>query len=798
NKTADAYIEKRSILRKELDNEKDAENSILKEKLGLESRLEFLNNELKSAIIARDNILKGQKTFNDDKDRLELLIEKLNKEMEDTKLLLKLTFESLDKTKNELTESAHNIRLSTGKISELEANMRAFKMYGLGAGVETVMQSGLKGVHAPLSELLEVEAEYQEALSEALGGRSRFIVVENEHVASQAVEMLKSLGRDRATFLPLNKLKPAPSKLSLPKEKGVLDFVINLIDFDDKYLNAFYFALGETIAVDNMETAKKLMGKYRIVTLDGEIFEKSGAITGGAKRKSTAMFSKADDKELSLYKKRLGDFEKKYTELENKKSELENRLEKIRTEFSNASNSYNGAKIELNALLKANEKSNELLSVNETKIKETEPEIKTINSKLDKLEEKHVILLEKTASLQDEIQEVEKFIDEGELNKLKELTKDTDNEIKQIEKSIMNVENEILRDNQTIAFYDATITQKEADISKLQADNIELCADKEKFSGEIKLLEKVLIELEEEIQKLGKNLNELQNLRDDIQNKLIDLQNGKNVILNEIERIKEQIESAKTRRNEIEPQFKEVYEELKSKGIDINSIQTEEMTIEEINAKIQRLQKKMDELGLVNMRAIETYDEVAAKQNELKEKLNTLEKEKTEIQNRMTGYETLKKETFLTTFNAVNKYFSEIFTDLTDGNGRLVLENPENPFMGGLTVEGQQKDKKKQKLAGMSGGEKTLMALSLVFAVQRHLPSPFYALDEVDAALDGFNVERIARMITKQSEKTQFIVISQRSQMVESADRIIGVTQKDKGVTKISGIKLNKQEALAV
>ena len=141
----------------------------------------------------------------------------------------------------------------------------------------------------------------------------------------------------------------------------------------------------------------------------------------------------------------------------------------------------------------------------------------------------------------------------------------------------------------------------------------------------------------------------------------------------------------------------------------------------------------------------------------------------------------------------MNEHFKVIFTELTDGSGELILENPENPFLGGLTVEGRQKNKEKQKLAGMSGGEKTLMALSLVFAVQRHMPAPFYALDEVDAALDGFNVERIAKMINTNSGHTQFVVISQRSQMIEAADRMIGVTQKDKGKTMISGIKLNKQ-----
>ena len=794
NKTADTYIEKRANLRKELDLVKDEETNIVKDKVSFESRLEFLNNELNSAIKNKEGLLSAQKTFNDDKDRLELLIEKLSKEMEDMKLLQKLTFDSLDKAKNEINDVMYNIQLSNKKISELEANKRAFKTFGLGAGVETIMQSNLKGVHAPLLQLADVDAEYTDAINEALGGRARFVIVENEHVASQAIEILKSQGRDRATFLPLNKLKPAPSKLPLPKEKGVIDFAINLMDFDDKYIDAFYFALGETLVVDNMETAKKLMGKYRIVTLDGEIFEKSGAITGGAKRKNQMTFGKMDDKELETFKTRLIEFEKTYQELLKRKDELERKLDKIRNDFSNASNSYNGAKIELNALIQNNSKSNEVLESLNKKISEIEPEIKTLNSKLDKLEEKHVNILDKISKLTDEIKEVEKFIDEGELNKLKDLTKGVEDEIKQTEKSILNVENEILRDNQNIIFYDKMIEQKEIDINKLQQDNTNLKADKEKFEAEIKVLEKDLAALEAQIIELGKNLVELQNLRQNIQDDLLKAQNSKNLIQNEIERIVEQIESSKVRRAEIEPQFKEVHDELKEKGVDVNSIEPSSMSTDEITSKIQKLQKKMDELGLVNMRAIDAYEEVISRQNELKEKLDTLEKEKQEIQNRMTGYENLKKETFLNTFNAVNGYFMEIFADLTDGSGRLILENPDNPFLGGLTVEGQQKNKKNQKLAGMSGGEKTLMALSLVFAVQRYLPAPFYALDEVDAALDGFNVERIARMISAQSKKTQFVVISQRSQMIESADRMIGVTQKDKGVTKISGVKLQKEE----
>ena len=201
----------------------------------------------------------------------------------------------------------------------------------------------------------------------------------------------------------------------------------------------------------------------------------------------------------------------------------------------------------------------------------------------------------------------------------------------------------------------------------------------------------------------------------------------------------------------------------------------------------------MDELEPVNMRALTEYDEVMERQNAYKEKVLTLENEKNEIKTRMNGYQNLKKETFLEAYNAINDNFKEVFAQISEGTGTLVLENKEDPFSGGLTFEANIRDKKNQKLAGMSGGEKSLTALAFVFAIQKYLPSPFYAFDEVDMHLDGPNVERLSTIITNQSKTAQFVVVSLRKPMLDNADRMIGVTQKDKGVTKISGVKLKDE-----
>ena len=273
-----------------------------------------------------------------------------------------------------------------------------------------------------------------------------------------------------------------------------------------------------------------------------------------------------------------------------------------------------------------------------------------------------------------------------------------------------------------------------------------------------------------------------------------ELEKQKHIKAADIDRIAEQIESFKARRRELEPQLENARKELEDSGEDVAKLEPIEISIEEITSKIQRLEKKMAELGDVNMRALAAYDEVLARQSELKEQIETLSKERKEILERMQGYEQLKKETFMKTYNHINENFKEVFHQLSEGEGELKLECPDDPLSGGMTIEAQPRDKKLQRLESMSGGEKSLTALAFVFAIQRYMPSPFYAFDEVDASLDTMNVERIAQMVQNQSKDTQFIVVSHRRPMIESANRTLGVTQKEKGITKVTGIKLRDEE----
>lgn len=790
NETAEKHIEKRNNLRKSLEEEQDKETKLIQKQAPLEADLSTKKKQIEDAKAKLIELEEFKANFSETKASKELMIEQLGKELDDFKTILKNTLDELDKTKNEITDMDYDLQASRKKIYMLQAAKQASEEANLGRAVDTIVNANLRGVHAPLMKLGSVDEEYSTAMEIAVGGRMSHIVVDDEHIAATCIELLKSSNAGRATFIPLNKIVKCPKNLALPKDKGVIDFAINLIDFDDEYLNAFYYAVGETLVVEDRSVANKLIGKYRMVTLAGDLFEKSGSITGGAVRKTGLKFSQNSDSEIDTFEARLKEMESKYSALLSKRSSLEAKMEDVRGKYSASTTEYNKAKLELTGLEFNFAKTESDIAEKQEFIKITEPEITSIEKSLDKIEEQHIEISEKMTNLQTEISEVEKLMNDADLKDLKEKTAGVENEIKRYEKQMADANNEIDGLHQRIDFINTTIKSHNDTIERSLANNKELEIDKAKFVEEIKGLNSQLEVLDVQIKEITEKLGELLTQRDEINKDLIDLETQKNLKLSDIEKIAEQIESFKARRRELEPQLEETKATLEEAGVNVNELTPVEMSIDEITAKIQRLQKRMDELGAVNMRALEEYDRVLARQQELQAQIDTLSRERAEILERMKGYEDLKKETFLRTYNAINENFKDIFHRLSDGEGTLILENEENPFAGGLDIEAQPRDKKKQRLMGMSGGEKALTALSFVFAIQKHLPAPFYAFDEVDASLDGINVEKLAGIVQTQAESTQFIVVSHRKPMIESANRTIGVTQKEKGISKVTGVKL--------
>lgn len=794
NATADQHIEKRNNFRKHLEELKDEETKLIQTKLPLENELKNLQKDLDDAKTKLAELKEMKANFISNQDLKKSLVDQLQKEMNDFKIIQQNSLTELDTTKNEINDLNYNIQMAYRKISTMEAKKEAAEDANFGRAIDTIMGAKLRGVHAPLAQLGTVDKEYAIAMEVAFGGRMAHVVVDDEHVATVAIEILKSSNAGRATFIPLNKIKKAPSKLQLPKDKGIIDYAINLVDFDDEYIDAFFYAVGDTIVVEDIECAKKLIGKYRMVTLQGELLEKSGSMTGGTRLRTGLSFSQNDDDELNKYKERLQEMEKKLGALENKKTSLEAKLDDVRTKYSDSMSEFSKSKVELDNMNRTYENSENIIKDKINFIESTEPKVAELNKKLDKLEEKNVKIYDDMAICQEQIEEVEKLINDKDLKDLKEKTEGVESEIKRLQTKLMTADNDKNELNRQISFHQNLIETKQGEIVNIEHNNVKLEDDKVRYKNEIADLNKKMEELHEQIVQIEEKLGKLLRERDEINAELMEMEKQKHIRVADIERIAEQIESFKARRRELEPQLEIATKELEDAGIEIKKLEPATISIEEITSKIQRLEKRMEELGDVNMRALTTYDEVLSRQTELKEQIETLSKERKEILDRMKGYEQLKKETFMKTYNHINENFKEVFHRLSEGEGELVLEVPEDPLSGGLDMKVSIRDKKHQRLGSLSGGEKSLTALAFVFAIQRYMPSPFYAFDEVDASLDTMNVERIAQMVQNQSKDTQFIVVSHRRPMIESANRTLGVTQKEKGITKVTGIKLRDEE----
>lgn len=789
--TADKYIKERNETFKNLNSLKDKDNELLQKSLPKENDLKNLKKDIEDAKTFIETAIKDKEVFADKKSDKELEVSNLKKEMDELKDAQQLYFKKLDDIKATISDYEHDAQAAYRKFTEIEAQKKAMSGGGTTLPINSVMDAKFEGVHGPLMQLGTVDEEYATALNIAFGGRLGNIVVDDTHTANIAIEHLRSTHSGTATFLPLNKIRKAPTRLQLPKDKGVIDFAINLVDFDDKYIDVFFNAVGETLIVEDAQTAENLIGKFRMVTLDGRLYEKSAAITGGYIRKSLFAFGMNDDNELEKAKKKCEELQKKYKDALVKRDEIEKKLDKIRVSYSTASTEHSKANIELKNMVTQFETSQGLLDEKQKFIDENEPTVEKLNKELDKIEEQRISLGSEIQLAQDRLTELDELLGDKDLAELKEKTQGIEEDIRHLNNEKLNINNEINGYDGQIKFNEQLIESKNTDIQNTLINNENLEKDQEKYNTEISALEESLGTLTDKITVIDKKIGALLKEKDEINDNLIQLRTDSNVKLSEIERVNEQIESFKARRRELEPQLKEAQQLLTDGGVDIEKLEPVEISIDELNAKIQRLDKRMQDLGDVNMRAITSYEEKSARKQELDEQIQTLTTERQSILSKMDGFEQQKKEVFMTTYTAINENFKDIYHQLSEGEGRLILENEKDPLSAGMTIEAKPRDKTtNNKLGALSGGEKALTALALVFSIQKYLPAPFYALDEVDANLDTMNVERIADMIKKQSFDTQFIVVSHRRPMIEAASRTIGVTQKEKGKTKVTGVKL--------
>ena len=684
---------------------------------------------------------------------------------------------------SELDDLEDEISAAQQEYAELEAKADQSGDSSYGRAVTSVLNGGIDGVHGAVAQLGSVSGEYATACETAAGGRLANVVVDDDRVGQRCIEYLKSRNAGRATFLPITDMQNR-SLPSLPDHEGVVEFAYNLVDFDPEYAGVFSYVLGDTLVVEDIETARELMGQFRIVTLEGDLVEKSGAMTGGSKSGSRYSFEGSDGK-LERVAARINDLEDERQSVREELRDVEDRLEDARDRESEAADQLREIESEIEKRESKIEAAETRIDRLREEITEIEAEREEVSDQMDELEAAIAEKNETIAEIEGMIADLEAEVEDSRLPELTAQAESIREDIDDLETRRDELDAELNELTLEKEYAEEAIEDLHDDIEAAQKRKETAEEQVEEFEAEIEDKEAELDEKEEEVAELEEELAELKGEREDLREELSTARSKR--------------DEAKERAASVEDELDSLREESDRLAWEIDELEAQvgEYDPEEIpdhgtvEAEINRLEGEMEALEPVNMLAIEEYDSVSNELEDLRDKRGTLVEEAEGIRDRIQSYEEKKRSTFMDSFEAINEQFRDIFERLSNGTGRLHLEDEDDPFDGGLTMKAQPGDKPIQRLNAMSGGEKSLTALAFIFAIQRHNPAPFYALDEVDAFLDAANAELVGELVDELAGDAQFVVVSHRSAMLDRSERAIGVTMQDDNVSAVTGIDLS-------
>ncbi|WP_421655229.1 chromosome segregation protein SMC [Leptothermofonsia sp. ETS-13] len=686
------------------------------------------------------------------------------------------------------------------RLDKLEAQTQAMQEAQGTHAAQLILKSNLPGICGLVAQLGRVDPRYQLALEIAAGARLGYLVVEDDAIAAAGIELLKQRKAGRATFLPLNKLQPGriPGGQGVRSLSGCIDYAINLVDFEPRYRDVFAYVFGSTVVFETLKDARRHLGEYRIVTLEGELLETSGAMTGGSTSPRQSIHfgtvDPAESVEVTELRDRLREIEQILEYCENSIHRASQLVKEHTQGLAEARQQHREAQLQLEQLGKERQtleasllqiqaqldsNSQELVGARD-RLQTLESEIPAQECQLRHLRQELTTL--EASQTHSEWQQIQATLrtQEAELNHRELAVRTLEQRLQDLENQCQRIQEKIQQGQERLQDYRTQQTAQLNQQSALSQQQSAVTHQIEETQAALAELDRRLGTEKQERDRCDRQLREHQTRQQQLEWQRQKLQETQQTRREELSTLQAQLE---TERQELPHPIPDLPPDVEIQ--DLSSLQHE----------LRSLQKRIQAMEPVNMLALEEYDRTQKRLKELTDKLKTLEEERTELLLRIENFTTLRQRAFKEAFDAVNKNFQAIFATLSDGDGHLQLEDSQDPFNGGLNLVAHPKGKPVQRLASMSGGEKSLTALSFIFALQRYRPSPFYAFDEVDMFLDGANVERLARMIKQQAQQAQFIVVSLRRPMIESAQRTIGVTQARGAYTQVLGISLLPQSA---
>ena len=762
-----------SAIDESMGTRKDDYDALLKRKADAEAELEEIQDE----IVSVKNAIDGYT----------LRFENRGKKADNVKL-------AIDEKQRELHKGQDRVRL----LEDLEKNMEGY----FGAVKAVMKESGrgaLRGIYGPVSQLITVKDKYSAAIETALGAAVQNIVVDNETDAKRAMGFLKEHRAGRATFLPITAIKGRVlSEQGLDDQYGFVSIASDLVSYDNKYSEIIRWLLGRTAVAEDIDSAiaiaKKYSYRFRIVTLDGQVINAGGSMTGGSRVQNAGILSRGNEIER----------------LKGSLASMQKELDGMLSDYKLLSEDASAAKAELEGA------EGDLLRAKEENIRR-EGELKLASDKLASVSSGVKELLEEKETLEKRIESVSSGA-EAARSQIDELKETLENKEKELE-SITGDSKTLQKNREEVASKAAEIRLRIVSLQKdVEANTDEVTRLKNRKTGHLDRLSELdgeIREIEEkndELRALTERLsadekalkanhgdaqnqiNELISQRDELEKQANDLRLHERAKSEERERLSGDIARLEERkiamRNEYDNLTSKLYDEYQLTRREAAALEIEIDDYSLAAKRLAELKSQIRALGSVNVSAIEEYKEVSERYEFLSGQISDVETSRAELNKMIDDLTGKMAEQFREQFNRINSCFGQTFIELFGGGkAELRLEDERDVLGSDIEIKVQPPGKNVQNINLLSGGEKGLSAIALLFAILKVTPAPFCIFDEVEAALDDVNVSRYAQYVRRMTKNTQFILITHRRGTMEEADVLYGVTMQEKGVSKLLELK---------
>ncbi|MBO5463150.1 MAG: chromosome segregation protein SMC [Clostridia bacterium] len=767
----------------------------------IENRIKVIDGAIESQQPIIDALTQEKNKVHEDLANIKERSTELNNSLSGIELLASKRLEKLNRLKEEenaLRNEKHVKESRLNMLSDLEKNMEGYQG-SVKAVMREVRRGTLKGIHAPVSQVINVSDKYSLAIETALGAQIQNIITETENDAKKAIGYLKESRAGRATFLPLTAIKgKVIDEKGLDDCYGYINLASKLVEYESKYTEIINSLLGRTVVAEDLDAAiaiaKKFNYKFKIVTLDGQVVNAGGSMTGGAKLQNAGILSRGN--ELDRLK----------SECESLSEKLELLLKDVTAQQESCSAvtaELDGCKAEITALGEEKIRVEGILALKEGNLSNLTDareqallEKSQLRERIDGINNGAVSAQEKLGELQGELEKVESELSaltgdrESLIEKREKLTADAAD----INLDIATAQKEIEAKQEEITRLEGRSTSHKDKLSQLNGEIEEIKLKNEEIRKRIEILNAEAAGLREQSALSKEKIAEEISKREQFEQ-----ETGKLRILErEKTEEREKLGGEKARLTERRDTMQKEFDDISNKLYDeyeLTRREAEEMNIvienvSDSKKRLNELKGKIRSLGNVNVSAIEEYKEVSERYSFMHGQVNDVEKSKAELTkliNELTGKMGVQ---FKEQFDKINFSFGQTFSELFGGGkASLVLTDENDVLECDIDIKVQPPGKNVQNISLLSGGEKGLSAIALLFAILKINPCPFCIFDEVEAALDDVNVARYASYVRRMTDNTQFILITHRRGTMEEADMLYGVTMQEKGVSKLLELK---------